>query len=110
MLLCSRAILITIFFMKNTDVCLAAKMMKYSRLGPGKVTQPAHDVIKSVQVNVEQECLLHCHVSDSCTSYEMSANSGNCTLRKLFSTDPVNQQDAPGVIAAFLGKYTLKSF
>ncbi len=78
--------------------------MKYSRLAPGKVTQPAHDMIKSVQVKVEQECLLHCHVSEDCTSYEVSTDSGNCTLRKLFSADPVNQRDAPGVTAAYLGK------
>ncbi len=90
------------------SVCVTSdvKIMKYSSLPPGKITKPAEDVIQSLQVKAEEDCLIQCHGSASCISYEVSSSNGqySCTLRGLFSEDPVNQIDNPGVISYFLGK------
>ncbi len=82
-------------------------MVKYKSLPHGKVTEPAGDVIKSLQVKVEEDCLVHCHEAEKCTSYEVFSSNGeySCTLRELFSEDRVNQVDNPGVTSYFLGKH-----
>ncbi len=78
---------------------------KYSSLPPGMITKPAGDVIKSLQVKVEEDCLIWCHESEKCTSYEVSYNGQySCTLRKVFSEDPVQHVDNPGLTSYFLGK------
>ena len=98
------AVFLSIYMNKN--ICLPLKLMKYSSLTPGKVTKPAADLLETLQVKSEEDCLLHCHDSESCTSYEVSDINGQytCTLRELFSEDPVNQVDSPGVTSYFLGE------
>ncbi len=90
----------------NNNICFPLKIMKYSSLPPGKVTKPASDVIETLLVKSEEDCLLHCHGSESCISYEVSISNGqySCTLRELFSEDTVNQVDSPGVTSYFLGE------
>ncbi len=109
MFLYKEVILVILLLLNGNIVCLATEIFKYSSLQPGKVTEPAGDVIKSLQVMVEEDCLIQCQESESCTSYEVSYSNGeySCTLRELFSTDPVNQLDNPGVTSYFLGEFIM---
>ncbi len=105
MFLYKEIILVIFISISDNVLSMAVKMIKYSSLPAGKVTKPVGDVMKSLQVRAKEDCLLHCHGSDRCTSWEVSSSNGeySCTLREIFSTDPVNQVHNSGVTSYILG-------
>ena len=103
MFLCNGILLVILFSINKTSN--ATRLAKYRSFPPGKVTKPAGDILESLQVKIDDDCLLHCQHSDVCTAFEVSASNGQytCTLRELFSEDPVNQVDSPGAVSYLLG-------